>query len=293
MHRLPRHIGTTLLVAAVITLAACGSGASSGSATGNSTSPPDIQTRAELRCAGVSGPLDMLQIPLSNALTSQLSGQANMATISDLGTLVVETLDLVDAVAQAAGTLNPDATGQSAALLEPVVDQLLCTTAAVGETLLELSLAATTPLAQRNELNGLLDIIVDLQGQLTDALRSLGNGGTVPAVANVVQQVTNTLGSVLASPLGLGTLPGGAAIVGVLNPLSTLLLEVSHSMTALSAGDEALFVDELLGSVTHLVESLAASLGPLGVALTAVLNLLTPVLAIVGSLLTGLLGLVV
>lgn len=287
-----RPIGISLLAATTVVLAACGSSSSSDPASGGSSLPPDIQTRAELNCHGVDGPLDVLQTPLAEALTSGLGGQNAIAeTVSGLGILVVDALDLVDAIAQTAATLSPGGTGDSAALLEPVVGALLCTTAAVGESVLELTLSATTPLAQRIELLGLLDIVVDLQKQLLDTVIVIGNGGTVPAVAGILEEVTHTLGVALGSPLGLDSLPGGPTIIGVLDPVSVLLLEVSHSLGTLGGGDEALFVDELLGAVSHLVDSLAATLGPLGVVLTTVVGLLAPVVSILDNLLTGLLGL--
>lgn len=280
-----------LLAASTLGLAACGSGSSPPS---SSDTPPDIQSRAELGCVAVAGPLDALQNPLSTTLTSGLQNLPDTVAVSgELVTLVVDTLDLVDSLAQAAGTLNPNATNPDAALLEPVLDQLLCTTAAVGETLLSLTLDVTTPLADRLELNGLLDTVVALQTTLQTALGQLTDGGTVPALAQVLQQVTNTLGGVLASPLGLTTLPGGQALAGVLDPVSSLLIEVSGSMSALADGDEELFVDDLLGAVSHLVGNLAANLGPLGVVLTTVVNALAPVINLLDTLLTNLLGLVV
>lgn len=282
-----------LLAAGTLGLAACGSGSPPSSASGSDT-PPDIQTRAELGCVAIAGPLDALQNPLSATLTSGLQNIPDTVSVAgELVTLVIDSLDLVDSLAQAASTLNPNATNPDAALLEPVLDQALCTTAAVGETLLSLTLAATTPVADRLELNGLLNTVVALQTTLQSALGQLSNGGSVPALALVLQQVTNTLGGVLASPLGLTTLPGGQVLGMVLQPVSALLIEISGSMSALADGNEQLFVQDLLGSVTNLVDSLAAGLGPLGVVLTSVNNALAPVLGLLETLLTTVLGLVV
>ena len=281
-----------LVAAGSLGLSACGS--SSSPTPDSLTAPPHIQTRAELGCVGIAGPLDVLQIPLSNTLVSGLQSLPDtVAVAGELATLVVDTLDLVDSIAQAAGTLSPDSTNPDAALLSPVLDQTLCTVAAVGEVLLELSLDVTTPLADRVALNGLLNSIVALQSTLQTALGQIAAGGSVPAAALVLQQVTNTLGGIVASPLGLTTLPGGEALGTVLQPVSFLLLEVSSSLSALADGNATLFVDDLLGAVSHLVESLAANLGPLGVALTPVVNLLVPVLTLVDNLLTAVLDILV
>lgn len=282
------------ITAAVLGLTACGSGSPPASDSAANETPPDIQTRAELGCIAVAGPLDTLQTPLSSALSSSLQNLPDtVAVVGELVTLVVDTLDLVDALAQAAGTLNPNASSSDTAALEPVLDQALCTTAAVGETLLALTLDVTTPLADRLELIGLLDTVVALQTTLQSAIGQIANGGTVPALALVLQQVTNTLGSVLQSPLGLTMLPGGQALAGVLQPVSALLIEVSGSMSSLAEGDEQMFVDDLLGAVSHLVDNLAANLGPLGVVLTTAVNALAPVINLLDTLLTNLLGLVV
>lgn len=281
-----------LVAAGSLGLTACGSGSSPSSDSSSSTAP-DIQTRTELGCVAVAGPLDALQNPLSTTLASGLQNLPDtVAVAGELVTLVVGTLDLVDSLAQAAGTLNPNATNPDAALLEPVLDQALCTVAAAGETLLALSLDVTTPLADRLALNGQLNTVVALQTTLQTALGQIADGGAVPAVALLLQQVTNTLGGVLASPLGLTTLPGGEALAGVLQPVSALLIEVSGSMSALADGNEALFVDDLLGAVSHLVENLAGNLGPLGVVLAPVVSALAPVLGLLDTLLANLLGVV-
>lgn len=278
-----------LLAAGSMGLAACGSGSPPSSDA--SDAPPDITTRAELGCVAVAGPLDALQTPLSNTLASGLQRLPETVAIADeLVTLVINTLDLVDSLAQAAGTLNPNATNPDTALLAPVLDQALCTTAAVGETVLSITLAATTPAADRLELNGLLDTVVALQATLQNALGQLSSGGTVPAVALLLQQVTNTLGNVLASPLGLTTLPGGQVLGAVLQPVSALLVELSGAMSALAGGDEQLFVQDLLGSVTNLVDTLAGNLGPLGVVLTTAVHALTPAIGLLETLLGTLLG---
>lgn len=284
-----RPLAVSAVLAATLGLSACGSG---DSASGDSAAaPPNIQTRAELGCAGVAGPLDGLQTPLANSLTSGLSGQpAVAATAAELTSLVNDALDLVDATANGAGSLQALGSGGDPQLVAPVLDQLLCVTAAAGEILLSVTVAASTPVADRIALNGLLDTIVDLQAQLSTALGQIAAGGTVGPVAGILQQVTNTLSGVLSSPLGLTSLPGGGVLAGVLAPASDLLFDVSGSFGLLQGGDEQGFADALLGSVTQLVDGLAANLGPLGVVLTPVLNLLSPVLNLLSQLLGGLLG---
>jgi len=291
-----RPLLVCLVTAVTLGLAGCSGGSSStGSGSGFDT-PPTIQTRAQLGCVPVAGPLDTLQTPLSTALTSGLQNlPAAGGVVNQLVTLVVGSLDLVDALVAGVGGLNPknSQNPQNAAVLKPVLDQALCTTAAAGELLLGVTLDVTTPLADRIKLNGLLNTVVALQLQLQKALGDLANGGAVPAVALLLQQVTNTLGSVLASPLGLTTLPGGQVLGAVLQPVSTLLIEVSGSLTDLAAGNNRAFVSGLLGAVTDLVDGLAAKLGPLGVVLTTVVSALTPVLNLVGNLLAGLLGIAI
>ncbi|MGQ0696719.1 MAG: hypothetical protein ACT4PZ_00620 [Panacagrimonas sp.] len=291
-----RPLMLSLVAAGAIGLAACGSGSPppSGSGSGSGSGAQDLQTRAELGCEAVAGPLDALQTPLSNTLAAGLSNLPGTVSVAgDLVTLVIDTLDLVDSLAAAAGTLNPGAASTDTAALQPVLDQALCTTAAVGEALIALTLDVTTPLADIPQLNALINTVIALQTQLLTTVNQLSSGGTVPAVALVLQQVTNTLGGVLASPLGLTSLPGGQALAAVLAPVSGLLIEVSGSMSALAEGDEQTFVDDLLGSVSHLVENLAAGLGPLGVVLTTVVNALAPVVNLLDTLLTNVLGLLV
>lgn len=281
-----RPLAVSAVLAATLGLSACGSGDSSAEPL-----PPDIQTRAELGCAGVAGPLDGLQTTLASSLTSGLSGQpAVAATTAQLTALVSDVLDLVDATANGAGSLQALGSGGDPQLVAPVLDQLLCVTAAAGEVLLSVTIAASTPVADRVELNGLLDTIVDLQAQLSTALGQIAAGGAVGPVAGILQQVTNTLSGVLSSPLGLTSLPGGGVVAGILAPASDLLFDVSGSFGLLQGGDEQGFADALLGSVTHLVDGLVASLGPLGVVLTPALNLLAPVVALLTQLLEGLLG---
>lgn len=284
-----RTFTISAVFAATLGLSACGSG--SDSSGDSSSAPPDIQTRADLGCAGVAGTLDGLQTTLANSLTSGLSGQpAVAATTAQLTALVNDVLDLVDATAGGAASLQALSSGGDPQLVAPVLDQLLCVTAAAGEILLSVTLAATTPVADRVELNGLLDTVVALQSTLSTALGQIAAGGAVGPVAGILQQVTNTLSGVLSSPLGLTSLPGGGVLAGVLAPVSDLLFDVSGSFAPLQGGDEQGFADALLGSVTHLVEGLVASLGPLGVILTPVLNLLSPVVALLSQLLGGLLG---
>lgn len=284
-----RTFAISAVFAATLGLSACGSG--SDSSGDSSSAPPDIQTRAELGCAGVAGPLDGLQTTLASSLTSGLSGQPALAATTDqLTALVNDVLDLVDATADGAGSLQALSSGGDPQLVAPVLDQLLCVTAGAGEVLLSVTVAASTPVADRVELNGLLDTVVDLQSTLSTALGQIAAGGAVGPIAGILQQVTNTLSGVLSSPLGLTSLPGGGVLAGVLAPASDLLFDVSGSFGLLQGGDEQGFADALLGSVTHLVDGLAASLGPLGVVLTPVLNLLSPAVALLSQLLAGLLG---
>ena len=199
-------------------------------------------------------------------------------------------LDLVDATADGAGSLQALGSGGDPQLLTPVLDQLLCVTAAVGEVLTSVTLAASTPVLERIALNGQLNIIVDLQAQISTALTQIAEGGAVGPVAGILQQVTNLLAGVLTNPLGFTSLPSDGILASVLAPAADLLMDISGSFALLQGGDEQGFAEALLGSVTHLVEGLVANLGPLGVVLNPVLNLLSPVLNLLSQLLGGLLG---
>ena len=285
-----RPLAASAVFAAMLGLSACDAG-SGNTGGGGAALPPDIQTRAEIGCAGVAGPLDGLQSSLGNSLTSALSDQPPVAaTTAQLTALINDLLDLVDATADGAGSLQALGSGGDPQLLTPVLDQLLCVTAAVGEVLTSVTLAASTPVLERIALNGQLNIIVDLQAQISTALTQIAEGGAVGPVAGILQQVTNLLAGVLTNPLGFTSLPSDGILASVLAPAADLLMDISGSFALLQGGDEQGFAEALLGSVTHLVEGLVANLGPLGVVLNPVLNLLSPVLNLLSQLLGGLLG---
>lgn len=285
-----RPLAASAALAAMLGLSACDAGGGNTGG-GGAALPPDIQTRAEIGCAGVAGPLDGLQSSLGNSLTSGLSDQPPIAaTTAQLTALINDLLDLVDATADGAGSLQALGSGGDPQLLTPVLDQLLCVTAAVGEVLTSVTLAASTPVLERIALNGQLNIILDLQTQIEMTLTQLAEGGAVGPVAGILQQVTNLLAGVLTNPLGFTSLPSDGILASVLAPAADLLMDISGSFALLQGGDEQGFAEALLGSVTHLVEGLVANLGPLGVVLNPVLNLLSPVLNLLSQLLGGLLG---
>lgn len=285
-----RPLAASAALAAMLGLSACDAG-SGNTGGGGATLPPDIQTRAEIGCAGVAGPLDGLQSSLGNALTSGLGDQpAVAATSAQITALINDLLDLVDAIADGAGSLQALGSDDGdPALITPVLNQLLCVTAAVGEVLTSVTLAATTPVIERIALNGQLNIILDLQAQISTALSQIAEGGAVGPVAGILQQVTNLLAGVLTNPLGFTNLPSDGLLAGVLAPAADLLMDISWSFALLQGGDEQGFAEALLGSVTNLVEGLVANLGPLGVVLNPVLNLLSPVVNLLSQLLGGLL----
>ena len=287
-----RPLAASAALAAMLGLSACDAGSGNVGGGGGTTLPPDIQTRAEIGCAGVAGPLDGLQSSLGNALTSGLGDQpAVAATSAQITALINDLLDLVDATADGAGSLQALGSGGDPALITPVLNQLLCVTAAVGEVLTSVTLAASTPVIERIALNGQLNLILDLQAQISTALTQIAEGGgAVEPVAGILQQVTNLLAGVLTNPLGFTNLPSDGVLAGVLAPAADLLLDISGSFALLQGGDEQGFAEALLGSVTNLVEGLVANLGPLGVVLNPVLNLLSPVLNLLSQLLGGLLG---
>ena len=286
-----RPLAASAALAAMLGLSACDAGSGNVGGGGGTTLPPDIQTRAEIGCAGVAGPLDGLQSSLGNALTSGLGDQpAVAATSAQIPALINDLLDLVDAIADGAGSLQALGSDDGdPALITPVLNQLLCVTAAVGEVLTSVTLAATTPVIERIALNGQLNIILDLQAQISTALSQIAEGGAVGPVAGILQQVTNLLAGVLTNPLGFTNLPSDGVLAGVLAPAADLLMDISWSFALLQGGDEQGFAEALLGSVTNLVEGLVANLGPLGVVLNPVLNLLSPVVNLLSQLLGGLL----
>ena len=203
-----RPLAASAALAAMLGLSACDAG-SGNTGGGGATLPPDIQTRAEIGCAGVAGPLDGLQSSLGNALTSGLADQpAVAATSAQITALINDLLDLVDATADGAGSLQALGSGGDPALITPVLNQLLCVTAAVGEVLTSVTLAASTPVIERIALNGQLNLILDLQAQISTALTQIAEGGgAVEPVAGILQQVTNLLAGVLTNPLGFTNRP--------------------------------------------------------------------------------------
>ena len=225
-----RPLAASAALAAMLGLSACDAGGGNTGG-GGAALPPDIQTRAEIGCAGVAGPLDGLQSSLGNSLTSGLSDQPPIAaTTAQLTALINDLLDLVDATADGAGSLQALGSGGDPQLLTPVLNQLLCVTAAVGEVLTSVTLAASTPVLDRIALNGQLNIIRDLQTQIAMTLTQLAEGGAVGPVAGILQQVTNLLAGVLTNPLGFTSLPSDGILASVLAPAADLLMDISLSL---------------------------------------------------------------
>lgn len=282
-----RHFLGGAIVSCCAALAACG-GSSSGDAEPSSETP---LYRAEIGCTGTSGPLDNLQAQLAVVLNTGLAEQPDStAYAGQLASLVVETLDLVDALAAGAASLAALPSGGDPSLLAPVYHELLCVTAGVAELVLSVSVDATTPLAEQQVLQGLLGTLVELQQVLllgSQALPSaLDTGELVEDLGYVVQTLAGVVTS-LANTTSV--LPGGLGDA-VLMPVAVLLLDVTASLNALGTGDTQAFANLLIGSVTHLLDALAEQLGPLGIVLDAVSALLAPALNVLATLLAGLLG---
>lgn len=269
-------------------LAACG-GSSSTDAESSSSETP--LARAEIGCTGASGPLDSLQARLADDLNTGLADLADSATYAgQLASLVVEALDLVDALAVGAGSLAALRNGGDPSLVAPVYHELLCVTAAVAELVLSASLDVTTPLAERQVLQGLLGTLVELQQSLLLGSQALPSVLDPGQLAEDLGYVTQTLAGVVAGLANTtAVLPGGLG-GAVLMPVATLLLDVTASLNALGTGDTQTFALLLVGSVTHLLDTLAEGLGPLGIVLNGVSVLLDPVLNALAALLGGLLG---
>lgn len=276
-----------VILACCAALAACGS--SSTDAESSSSETPLF--RAEIGCTGASGPLDNLQARLADRLNAGLAGLPDSATHArQLASLLVESLDLVDALAAGAGSLAALRNGGDPSLVAPVYHELLCVTAAVAELVLSVSLEVTTPLAEQQILQGLFGTLVEIQQALllgTQALPSVLDPGQL---AEDLGYVTQTLAGVVASLANTAAaLPGGLS-GAVLMPVATLLLDVTASLNALGTGDTQTFAQLLVGSVTHLLDTLAEGLGPLGIVLDGVSVLLDPALDALAALLGGLLG---
>ena len=155
-------------------LAACG-GSSSSEAESTSSETPLYS--AEIGCTGASGPLDNLQTRLADGLSTELAGQPGGAAYAgQLTSLVVQALDLVDALAVGAASLAAVRSGGDPSLVAPVYHELLCVTAAVAELVLSASLEVTTPLAERQVLQGLLGTLVELQQVLLLGSQALPGG---------------------------------------------------------------------------------------------------------------------
>ena len=269
-------------------LAACG-GSSSSEAESTSSETPLYS--AEIGCTGASGPLDNLQTRLADGLSTELAGQPGGAAYAgQLTSLVVQALDLVDALAVGAASLAAVRSGGDPSLVAPVYHELLCVTAAVAELVLSASLDVTTPLAERQVLQGLLGTLVELQQVLLLGSQALPSALEPGQLAEDLGYVTQTLAGVVASLANTtSVLPGGLGDA-VLMPVAGLLLDVTASLNALGAGDTQAFAQLLIDSITHLLNALAERLGPLGIVVNAVSALFEPALDALAALLGALLG---
>ncbi|WP_370305103.1 hypothetical protein [Sinimarinibacterium flocculans] len=269
-------------------LAACG-GSSSSEAESTSSETPLYS--AEIGCTGASGPLDNLQTRLADGLSTELAGQPGGAAYAgQLTSLVVQALDLVDALAVGAASLAAVRSGGDPSLVAPVYHELLCVTAAVAELVLSASLEVTTPLAERQVLQGLLGTLVELQQVLLLGSQALPSALEPGQLAEDLGYVTQTLAGVVASLANTtSVLPGGLGDA-VLMPVAGLLLDVTASLNALGAGDTQAFAQLLIDSITHLLNALAERLGPLGIVVNAVSALFEPALDALAALLGALLG---
>lgn len=247
-----------------------------------SSALPQPASLDDIGCGDVSGQLDPLQVALGDALAG---GEQPVA--EDVAVLLNTVIDAVDTTVAGVQSLSQAQEGGDPALLTPVLDQLLCTSAALGEVLQ--SLIDTTPLADQAELNMLLGLVVSVQENLTAALIELGATGALPTVATLLSDVTNTLTGVVEGTLGLGRLPPDSPLGAALAPVGGLLSDLSGAFATLADGDNQGFANQLLGSVTNLVGGLSDGLGPLGVVLDPVVLLLDSVLSQVGGLLGQLL----
>lgn len=234
---------------------------------------------ADIGCGNVSGQLDALQVALGDALAG-----AERPVAGDVAVLLNTAIDGVDAIIAGAQSLAEAPQGGDPALLTPVLDQLLCISAALGEVLQ--SLVDSTPLADQAELNRLLALVVSIQEHLSAALVEIAASGMPPTVATLLAETTYALTGVIEGTLGVGRLPADSQLAAVLTPVNELILELSGAFTTLADGDIQGFANQLLGSVPHLVNELSEALGPLDAPLDNVELLLDSVL----SQLAGFLG---
>lgn len=275
-----------------VILACCAALAACDDSSDAESPPPETPLySAEIGCTGASGPLDNLQTRLADGLSTELADQPGGAAYAGaLASLVVQALDLVDALAVGAGSLAALGSGGDPSLLAPVYHELLCVTASVAELVLSASVDASTPLAEQEALQGLLGTIAELQQVLLLGSQALPSVLDAGQIAEDLGYVTQTLaGVVVGLANSLSVVPGGAG-AAVLLPVAGLLLDVTASLNALGSGDTQAFAHLLIDSVTHLLDALAESLGPLGIVLDAVGPLLAPVLDALANLLGGLLG---
>lgn len=279
----PVAIGCALAVAA--SAAGC-----SSSSSGSADSAPSLQSRADLGCGGVSGPLDGLESTLTNTLTAGLGYQPVLqATTVELTSLVSDVLDLVDATAQGAGSLLTLNTNQDPKTLAPLLNQALCVTAAVGDVLTSVGSSTSSSGDDAAAMNSQLAAVSGLQARLQSALDQLAATGAVPSVAGLLQDVTDGLSDVLSKTVA--KLPVDGALAGILGPVAELLVGVGDSLATLQSGDTRGFAADLVNAVEALISALVSKLGPLGVVLTPVVNTLNSALDLVSDLLGRVLGL--
>lgn len=283
-----RPFCASVVVAAAIGLSACGGGSSGGSEAGVPDVTPTPKTRSELGCNGVDGQLDSLQAALSDKLTG-LNGQPlPLVSQEALTALINDALDLLDATAETLALTAAAGSSNDPGALTPVVNQLLCVTGAVGEVLVSVTNAATTPLADKLPLIGRLTEIIALQEGLLEILASFNNVGTIAFVADLLKDTTSSIADIVEQALEVTSVGNGEVVVGVLQPVTQLLRDLSSSFRELELGQENRFANKLVDSVTDLVHGLADNLGPLGVVLTTVLDNLEVTLTAVKEVIAGL-----
>lgn len=267
-------------------LSACGSGSDPSSTTASNM----LLTPAEVGCQPVSGPLDTLQGALTSGLTQVLKiNQSNQNTTAvHLEDLINSALDLIDATANGAASLQTAANGGNPGLVTPILNQLLCVTATTGELLVSATKDATTPAAQVPVLNGLLSEIVSLEEGLEATLAQVSADKPVPFIAGLLSNAANTLAVILHN--AATSFPGVSDISGVIAPVTELLSNLSTSLAAMQSGDVNSFANDLLGAVSTLVNGLVANLGPIGSVAQPLVYLLDGGLNLVSQILSKLLG---
>lgn len=282
-------IGTAVL-ACCAGLSACGGSSSNSNGSGTSATE-SAMTRDEIGgCTAVAGPLDTFQEPLAERLVTGLADLPVGATSASLlASLVVEVLDLVDSLALSAGSLATLPSGGDPSLIPPVYHQLLCVTGSVVELILS-PLVVPQTLADQEALQGLLGEVAHLQQALMLGSQTIPDILSLDRVFEDLGFVTQTLSGVVANLAGItGALPGDIG-GSILMPVATLLYDVTAALNVLSDGDTQAFAHGLTDSVTHLLDGLAANLGPLGIVLTPLSTVLGFVLDGLATLLGGLLG---